>query len=122
MRSMKAKYRVSSAIAITAVLFGLYHMSLVKFIPTGLIGLLLCLVAWKADSIYPAMLMHFINNAISVIVSYYPEQVEKVLPVFAKSTLSVSDVLCLCGAGLVLVGIGWTVLVKARKADKVVIS
>ncbi|MBD5484670.1 MAG: CPBP family intramembrane metalloprotease [Lachnospiraceae bacterium] len=122
MHSMKAKYRVSSAIAITAVLFGLYHMSLVKFIPTGLIGLLLCLVAWKADSIYPAMLMHFINNAISVIVSYYPEQVEKVLPVFAKTTLSVSDALCLSGAGLVLVGIGWAVLVKARKADKAVIS
>ncbi len=122
MRSMKAKYRVSSAIAITAVLFGLYHMSLVKFIPTGFIGLLLCLVAWKADSIYPAMLMHFINNAISVIVSYYPEQVEKVLPVFAKSTLSVSDVLCLSGAGLVLVGIGWMVLVKAQKADQTVIS
>ena len=122
MHSMKAKYRVSSAIAITAVLFGLYHMSLVKFIPTGLIGLLLCLVAWKADSIYPAMLMHFINNAISVIVSYYPEQVEKVLPVFAKSTLSVSDALCLSGSGLVLVGIGWTVLVKAQKADKAVIS
>ncbi|MDE6738097.1 MAG: ABC transporter permease, partial [Lachnospiraceae bacterium] len=122
MRSMKAKYRVSSAIAITAILFGLYHMSLVKFIPTGFIGLLLCLVAWKADSIYPAMLMHFINNAISVIVSYYPEQVEKVLPVFAKSTLSVSDVLCLSGAGLVLVGIGWAVLVKAQKADKDAIS
>ena len=122
MRSMKAKYRASSAIAITAVLFGLYHMSLVKFIPTGFIGLLLCLVAWKADSIYPAMLMHFINNAISVIVSYYPEQVEKVLPVFAKSTLSVSDALYLGGMGLVLVGSGWTVLVKARKADKSVIS
>ncbi|MBD5476017.1 MAG: CPBP family intramembrane metalloprotease [Lachnospiraceae bacterium] len=122
MHSMKAKYRVSSAIAITAVLFGLYHMSLVKFIPTGLIGLMLCLVAWKADSIYPAMLMHFINNAISVIVSYYPEQVEKVLPVVAKSILSVSDALCLCGAGLVLVGIGWAVLVKAQKADKAVIS
>ncbi|MBD5515677.1 MAG: CPBP family intramembrane metalloprotease [Lachnospiraceae bacterium] len=122
MHSMKAKYRVSSAIAITAVLFGLYHMSLVKFIPTGLIGLLLCLVAWKADSIYPAMLMHFINNAISVIVSYYPEQVEKILPVFAKSTLSVSDALCLSGAGLALVGIGWAVLVKAQKADKAVIS
>lgn len=122
MHSMRAKYRVSSAIAITAVLFGLYHMSLVKFIPTGLIGLMLCLVAWKADSIYPAMLMHFINNAISVIVSYYPEQVEKVLPVVAKSTLSVSDALCLSGTGIVLVGIGWTVLVKAQKENKAVIS
>lgn len=122
MHSLKAKYRVPSAIAVTAVLFGLYHMSLVKFIPTGLIGLLLCLVAWKADSIYPAMLMHFINNAISVIVSYYPEQVEKVLPVLAKTVLSVSDVLCLCGAGLVLIGLGWMLLKKVQGKGKTVIS
>ncbi|MDE6318558.1 MAG: CPBP family intramembrane metalloprotease, partial [Lachnospiraceae bacterium] len=110
MHSLKAKYRVSSAIAITAALFGLYHMSLVKFIPTGLLGLLLCLVVWKTGSIYPAMLMHFINNAISVFVSYYPEQVEKVLPALYQDTLSVMEVLCLCGVGFVLIGIGWVIL------------
>lgn len=110
MHSLKAKYRVSSAIAITAALFGLYHMSLVKFLPTGLLGLLLCLVVWKTGSIYPAMLMHFINNAISVFVSCYPEQIEKVLPVLYQDTLSVMEVLCLCGVGLVLMGAGWVIL------------
>ena len=110
MHSLKAKYRVSSAVAITAALFGLYHMSLVKFIPTGLLGLVLCLVVWKADSIYPAMLMHFINNAISVFISCYPEQIEKVLPVLYQDTLSVLEALGLCGVGLVLMGIGWVII------------
>lgn len=118
LHSLQARYRVPSAITITAVLFGLYHMSLIKFIPTGLLGMLLCIVVWKTGSIYPAMLMHFINNAISVIISCYPEQIEKVVPVLYKNTLSASEALCLCGAGLVLVGIGWAILTKAGQTGK----
>ena len=117
MHSLKAKYRVSSAIAITAILFGLYHMSLVKFIPTGLLGMLLCLVVWKTGSIYPAMLMHFINNAISVFISCYPEQVGKVLPVLYQDTLSVLEALSLCVVGLVLIGIGWVSIKEVRHGN-----
>ncbi len=120
LHSLQTRYRVPSAIAVTAILFGLYHMSVIKFIPTGLLGLLFCIVAWKTGSIYPAMLMHFINNAISVIISCYPEQTEKVLPVLYKNTLSVSEALCMCGAGLVLMGIGWAILTKAGKTEKAV--
>lgn len=104
--SMKAKYRITTAMIAVAVLFGLYHMSLVKFIPTGFLGLMLCYVVYKTGSIYPAMLIHFINNAISVLISYYPEQIGKALPVLMKETPSVSDVLLLLGAGLILLGIG----------------
>lgn len=114
LHSLKAKYRVSSAILITAALFGIFHMSLVKFIPTGLLGLALCIVVWWTDSIYPAMLMHFINNAISVAVMYYPRQVGKLLPVLSKNTLSVTDVLCLCTVGAVLMGIGGVLLWKSK--------
>ena len=116
LHSLKAKYKIPSAIAVTAVLFGVYHMSLVKFIPTGLIGLLCCIVVWKTGSIYPAMLMHFINNAISVVTTYYPEQVEKILPVLYKNTLSVIDVLCLCAAGGVLIAVGMVILYKPKRA------
>lgn len=120
LHSLQARYRVPSAIAVTAILFGLYHMSIIKFIPTGLLGLLLCIVVWKTGSIYPAMLMHFINNAFSVVISCYPEQIEKVLPVLYQNTLSVPEALCMCGAGLVLMGIGWAILTKAGKAEKAV--
>ena len=100
------------------MLFGLYHMSLVKFIPTGLLGLILCIVVWKTGSIYPAMIMHFINNAISIIITYYPEQVEKVLPILGKSNFTAVDVLCLCAAGGIFVALGALVLHKAKSAAK----
>ncbi len=113
LHSLKARYRAPLAIAITAALFGLCHMSLIKFVPTGLLGLVLCIAVWKTGSIYPSMLMHFINNAISVAVMYYPEQVDKIMPVLCKTTFSVSDILCMCGAGLILVGIGGAILCKS---------
>ncbi|MDE6944690.1 MAG: ABC transporter permease, partial [Lachnospiraceae bacterium] len=65
LHSLKERYKIASAIFITAALFGFYHMSLVKFIPTGLLGLALCYVVWRTGSIYPAILMHFLNNAYS---------------------------------------------------------
>lgn len=104
--AMKAKYRIGAAIAIVAVLFGLYHMSLVKLIPTGLLGFVLCYVAYRTDSIYPAMLMHFLNNAFSVLISCYPEKMQAVLPVFYQETLRFFDVVLLMGIGLILMGIG----------------
>ena len=115
LHSLKARYRVVSAIAITAALFGAYHMSLVKFIPTGLLGAVLCYVVWKTGSISPAMLMHFLNNACSVIVTYFPEQAGRVVPMLMRDTLTFSDGMLLLGAGLILLGIGALVLRKCRK-------
>lgn len=117
LHSLKARYRAVSAIAVTAVLFGFYHMSMVKFIPTGLLGLVLCYMAWRTGSIYPAMLMHFLNNAYSVVISCYPEQVGKVLPVLCQETLSLSDGILLCGAGLILLGVGAGICFRSR-ADR----
>ncbi len=115
LHSLKTRYRAVSAIAITSVLFGFYHMSLVKFVPTGLLGLVLCYVVWRTGSIYPAMLMHFLNNAYSVMVSYYPEQVGRVLPMLCQETLSFSDGMILCGAGLLLLGIGGGIFFRGRR-------
>ena len=112
--SMKERYRASVTIAIVAVLFGIYHMSLVKFIPTGLLGLALCYVVYKSGSIYPSMMMHFINNALSVLVTYYPERIGKICPILYRESLSVSDALILSGVGLALLGVGG-LLLKGKK-------
>ena len=113
--SMKARYREPAAIGIVAVLFGIYHMSLVKFIPTGLLGLILCCVAYKTGSIFPSMMMHFINNAFSVAMSYYPEQLEKIFPILYQESMSLSDGLILSGVGLVLLGIGGVILRRKKQ-------
>lgn len=108
--SMKARYRTSVAIGTVAVLFGIYHMSLVKFIPTGLLGLVLCYVVYKTGSIYPSMMMHFINNAFSVLVTYYPEKIEKVFPILYKESMSFLEGVLFCGVGMVFLGAGCVVL------------
>lgn len=112
--SMKERYRASVAIAIVAVLFGVYHMSLVKFIPTGLLGLVLCYVVHKTGSIYPSMMMHFINNALSVLVTYYPERIERICPILYQESMSASEALILSGVGLSLLGAGG-ILMKGKK-------
>lgn len=117
--SLKAKYRPLPAVIATAVLFGLYHMSLVKFIPTGLMGLVLALVVWRTGSIFPAMLMHFLNNACSVLLFYYEEPLGGMFPVFYKEALQVSDVLLLSGVGLMLAGAGWGLLQRGQKRKNV---
>ena len=70
--AFKNKYRAVNAILVSSVLFGLYHMSLIRFFGTFVLGAITCYVAYKTDSIFPAMLMHFINNSIGVIGMYEP--------------------------------------------------
>lgn len=118
LHALGARHRMASAVAVTAVLFGLFHMSLVKFVPTGLLGLVLCLVVWRTGSIYPAMLMHFLNNMVSVAIMYYPDEVGSVFPAFLKSGLTFSEVMGLIGTGLVLAGIGVAVLWKAGRENR----
>lgn len=58
------------ALIISALLFGLMHMNIDQFFYATLIGLLVGYLALICDSIYPAMIVHFMNNALSVFASY----------------------------------------------------
>lgn len=116
-RSMQKKYRISTAIILVGVLFGAYHMSMVKFIPTGLLGVVLCYTVYKTGSIYPAMMMHFVNNALSVVISYFPEQIGEVFPIFYRE-MGISDGLIMLGIGLILFGIGQIILRRSYGSNK----
>ncbi|CAN5605989.1 ABC transporter permease [soil metagenome] len=59
----------------SAVIFGAFHLStetVIRFLPTMWIGLLLGYVAWHTRSIYASMLMHFANNATAVLLISIP--------------------------------------------------
>ena len=58
--------------------------------------------------------MHFFNNGLSVLISYYPEQMEKILPMFYKDTLGVLDVVIMLVIGLVFFGLGYIVLRRKK--------
>lgn len=102
----KKKFKPVTAILIVAVLFGIYHLSLVKFFTTGLLGAAFCYVVYKTGSIFLSCLMHFINNAISVVLMYYGEQLESVVPVLFKETLSASDIVVMLVIALICSSVG----------------
>lgn len=58
------------ALIISSLLFGLMHMNIDQFFYATLIGLLVGYLSLICDSIFPAMIVHFMNNALSVFSTY----------------------------------------------------
>lgn len=56
----------TGAILLTGILFGVLHMSLIRLLPLTLLGVLWALVTHRSGSTLPAMIMHFLNNGISI--------------------------------------------------------
>lgn len=109
----KKKFKPAVAIFIVALFFGIYHTSFVKLFTTGLLGAMLAYVVYKSGSVILSMIMHFINNAISVVFMYYPEKAGEMLPILVKEELSVTEVsilliiaTVLCVVGIFFVNMG----------------
>lgn len=61
------------AIIITALLFGIFHFNIQNFIGPVFLGLIFGYLAVKTGSIFPAIVGHFINNALSVTIAFAAE-------------------------------------------------
>ena len=78
--ALKDKVKPVYSVLIVSVLFGLFHMDLLKFFTTGAIGVLLCLIVYYGGSIFPSMLAHFMVNFLSVIIAKYgSSQMQQIL-------------------------------------------
>jgi sodium transport system permease protein len=64
-RSMTA----SQAIALNAILFGAFHLSVFRFLPTAWLGVLIAWVVWHTRSLWTGMLMHLLNNGTVVVLA-----------------------------------------------------
>ncbi len=58
------------AILYSALFFGLLHLNIEQFFYATLIGLLVGYVTLRCENIIPAMIIHFMNNALSVFMGY----------------------------------------------------
>lgn len=113
--TMSARYKKSTAIIVSACIFGVYHMSASKFLATAFLGGLICYVATSAGSILPGMLMHFINNLIASISLYYPDKLARLFPLLAKESLGMRDVALLFAVGTLLVAAGIIIVARQKK-------
>src|SRR5690606_8454425 len=92
------------AILLSAVIFGAFHLStatIIRFLPSAWLGLLLGIVVWRTGSLATGMLMHLVNNGVVVLLLAAPALGERILDPEGAPSLP------LMVAGFALLGAGW---------------
>lgn len=69
------KYSPAVAILISGIIFGIFHMNPAQVVSAMLIGFFLAWIYYKTHSLIPCILIHIMNNSISVYLNIkYPDQ------------------------------------------------
>lgn len=71
LRSLAGRVRTRTVVLVTALLFGAFHMSAIRFVPTASLGIVLALLAVRSGSLLPGILFHFLHNGIVVLLGRY---------------------------------------------------
>lgn len=71
---------IKAAIIIQGVLFGIYHGNLIQGLYATFLGILFGYITYKSKSIYPAVIMHMVNNSIASIAYHmFPESLDNTI-------------------------------------------
>ena len=73
--AFKNKMSIPKAIVIVSLLFGVSHMSMIKILPTAVLGAALAYMIYKSGSIVTSVIIHFLNNALAVVMLYYGDKI-----------------------------------------------
>lgn len=97
------------AIILSGVLFGLMHMDMVKILPISLLGIAMAYAVYKTGSIAASMLIHFINNGISVLASEPTSAMGSLLERGEQfiNGLGIAGIIGVIGAALILILLGY---------------
>lgn len=107
------KWKGLDAIIVSGLLFGVYHMSVIKAIIISFFGFALAYSVYRSGSIFVSMAMHLCNNGLSVFATAYPKQCYEIFPFLAEETLTWELEI---GLGIAAaVGIGFGVLLLGRE-------
>jgi sodium transport system permease protein len=60
-----------AAILLTGLLFGLFHISIYRILPTALLGMLITWVVYETRSLWAGCLLHLLNNLAAVLIMKY---------------------------------------------------
>lgn len=73
-KALLQQYNPRKAILLSALLFGVIHINPAQILPAFLIGILLAWMYYKTASLIPCILIHILNNSLSLYLSMrYPE-------------------------------------------------
>lgn len=113
------------AIVLTGLLFGLMHFNIVQFGYAFLVGMIFCIVTMVSRSIIPAMIMHFMNNFLSLFISYSINStwlkngvVDFVLNMFTSSSFLTTFIIRILIILLCFYGICWCIAKLFKEGKK----
>ncbi|TVP74914.1 MAG: CPBP family intramembrane metalloprotease [Gemmatimonadales bacterium] len=72
---LRSRLPVVGAILLSGVVFGIFHLApgtAFRFLPTAWLGILLAWIVVETRSIFPAILMHFLNNGAILALTLWP--------------------------------------------------
>ncbi len=72
----RSKSSAAGAVIVTALVFGLFHLSVFRFFPTFGLGVVLGVLRLRAGSVLPSMLAHTLNNTFGMLALHFAWPVE----------------------------------------------
>lgn len=70
---LKRKFTSINCCIVVGILFGFFHLSGYRLLPTATLGVILTLMVYRTGSIFPSMLFHASHNALAIVLSSLPE-------------------------------------------------
>ena len=102
-KALLQQYSPAKAILIAAFLFGVFHINPAQILPAFLIGILFAWTYYKTTSLIPCILMHILNNSLSVFLSTKYPEAENMSDLMDTS----SYLIAIFVAVLILAGVIW---------------
>jgi len=76
------------AVIVTGFLFGIFHLDPFRLLPASILGFYLGYLTLKTNSIFPAMLAHFSNNSLAIILGNYADKIAVLKNIFQDEQIS----------------------------------
>ena len=78
---LRARLGTWPVIFVVGALFGVFHLSIYRFVPTALLGIVLTYLVVRSGSIFAGVLVHALNNGLAILMAsdYAPAIVENTL-------------------------------------------
>lgn len=110
--SLKKKMSPMAAITIISVLFGIYHLNIFRAIPTAVLGIFITFAVYHTKSIFVGMILHVINNGMSVVLVDNPTWSNKIDEVFKNPWMDGTILFLVLASTL----IGGRILLKTKSS------
>ncbi|MDR2201724.1 MAG: CPBP family intramembrane metalloprotease [Clostridiales bacterium] len=108
--TLRDSFGLGNTLVIAGVAFGLFHQNITQVCYTALFGAFMAFVVVKTGSIFPAMIIHFMNNSVSVYLDYastygwwgggFYERLDVQIQTSFGAVFGIYLAVCACFAGL----------------------